>query len=97
MTRPKFAKEYQIQYGCILDHDTYNFLRVSIESDTESPETKGEVFLNGKPVGTIEYIGKKQFLATRYVGMGKNKMVKVGEFKEMGRATAAIISDFIRP
>ena len=92
MARQRFAKEFQIQYGCVIDHDTYNFLRVSIEADATSPETKGEVFLNGKAIGTIEYLDKKRFQATRYSG---DTHVNVGEYRELGRASAAIISDFI--
>ena len=92
MARIKFAKEFQVQYGCVIDHDAYNSLRISIEVDKESPETKGEVFLNGHAVGIVEFLGKKQFRATRYKG---EKRVKLGEFPELGKAAAGIISDFI--
>ena len=93
MASKKFAKDYQIQYECVMDHDAYNFLRVSIEVDRARPETHGEVCLNGVPVGLIEYIGKKQFKATRYQG---KERVNLGEFSILGRAAAAIITDFIK-
>jgi hypothetical protein len=92
MARNRFANDFQIQYGCVIDHDTYNSLRVSIEVDRENPETRGEVFLNGHAIGTVEFLGKKRFHATRYNG---EKRVTLGEFKELGRAAAGIISDFI--
>lgn len=92
MARKKFANEFQIQYGCVIDHDAYNWFRVSIEVDQEHPETRGEVFLNGHPVGLVEFLGKKQFRATRYKG---EKKVKLGEFPALGKAAAGIISDFI--
>jgi hypothetical protein len=94
MARSKFANEFQIQYGCVIDHDVYNSLRVSIEVDRDTPESRGEVFLNGRAVGLVEFLGKKRFHATRYKG---EKRVKIGEFAELGKAAASIISDFIVP
>lgn len=88
----RFAKEFLIQYGCITDHDAYEHLRVSVEVDKNSPETKGEVFLNGFPVGTVEFISKHKYQAIRYNGSTK---IERGVYKKLGRAISSIITDFV--
>lgn len=79
---------HQIQYGVVKDHGIYEHLRVSIEVDDATPTT-GIVYLNGKTVGSIEYVGKKKFRAAR------TKTGIIGEFTDLGRAAASVISEAI--
>jgi hypothetical protein len=92
MSNDRFAKEFLVQYGCVTDHDAYEHLRVSIEVDKAFPETRGIVHLNGRPIGIVEYIDKKQFRAVRYQN---TKEVELGVYKKLGLATAKIITDLL--
>ena len=99
-----FHGRYEIRYDTLIDHDAYNFLRISIEVPREQTN-QCLVVLNGQEVGLIEvasiHKGKaKTFHAWRYVKKQKDKIVKQklkGEFENVGRATAAVISDFVKP
>lgn len=79
---------HPVQYGVIKDHGVYEHINVSVEVHDDAPTT-GIVFLNGVEVGKVEYVGKKHYRITR-----KDQRVIDG-FKELGRATAAVISDVI--
>lgn len=89
MAKKKFGNEYEIQYECVLDHNAYEYLRVSIEVDRANPTTRGVVCLNGRPIGLVEYLGKRRFKATR------NGPTELGEFKDLGLAAAKIITDVL--
>jgi hypothetical protein len=79
---------HPIQYGVVKDHSLYENIQVSIEVHQDRPTT-GLVFLNGREVGQVEYVGKKNYRVVRH-----DKSVIEG-FKELGKATAAVISDVI--
>jgi hypothetical protein len=77
---------HPVQYGVIKDHGVYENIQVSVEVHAERP-TIGVVFLNGKEVGTVEYMAKKHYKITRH------DSTVIDGFKELGKATAAVISD----
>lgn len=77
---------HPVQYGVVKNHGVYENLQVSIEVHDDTP-TVGNVFLNGKEVGSIEFVGKKNYRVTRH-----NKQVIEG-IKELGKATVAVLSD----
>lgn len=103
----RFA-EHEIYADCIVDHNTYEYLRVTIEVPRDSGDSVGEVFLNGKAIGKIKILrddslGIIGFAAFRYQKVGKGRMenrIKIdnrnGVFPNVGKATASIISDFVR-
>lgn len=86
----KFGDHY-IQYGVVKDHGIYEHLHVSIEVSNEIPTT-GVVILNGREIGTIEVVGKRQYEARRKVN---DTLMPLATFKNVGRAAARVVSDFI--
>ena len=86
----RFGDHY-IQYGVVKDHGIYEHLHVSIEVTDATPNT-GIVILNGKEIGTIEVVGKRQYEARRKVD---DKLIPLATFKNVGRAAAKVVSDFI--
>ena len=79
-----------IQYGVVKDHGIYEHFHVSIEVNNDAPTT-GIVILNGREIGAVEFIGKKQFEARRKINNG---LIYVATCKTVGKAAAAVISDF---
>lgn len=80
-----------VQYGSVIDHNVYEYLRVSIE--VPRGETKrGVVMLRGKPVGEVHWLSKNSFAAYRYIGNRKKLM---GNFKDVGFAAANIITTLL--
>jgi hypothetical protein len=86
----KFGDHY-IQYGVVKDHGIYEHLHVSIEVAPDIPNT-GVVFLNGKEIGTIEVVGKRQYEARRKVN---DTLTPLATFKTVGKAAARVVTDFI--
>lgn len=103
LAKKMFHGRYEIRYDTLIDHDAYNFLRISIEVPRDQSD-ECLVVLNGKEVGLIVVANKingkaKTFHAYRYIQKAKNKIAKQkvkGEFDNVGRATASIISDFVK-
>lgn len=79
---------HPIQYGVVKNHGVYENFQVSVEVHASKP-TIGLVFLNGKHVGEVEYVAKKHYKIKRH----DNTIID--GFKELGKATAAVISDVI--
>ena len=77
---------HPVQYGVIKDHGVYENIKVSVEVHEERPMV-GRVFLNGREVGEVEFMGKKHYKVTRH-----DKTV-IDNFRDLGKATAAVISD----
>ena len=77
--------EYKVQYGTIVDHGTYEHLRIMVELDT-GDSTVCNISLNGVTIGRVKYLGKKQYQANR------EHTSKI--FKNLGLAIAAIVSNF---
>jgi hypothetical protein len=80
---------HPVQYGVVKDHGIYENLQVSIEVHDEAP-TIGRVFLNGKEVGTVEFVAKKHYKIKRH------NDTTIDGFKDLGKATAAVISDVFK-
>lgn len=90
---------YQIQYDTVLDHDTYNYLRVSFEVPRDEPD-RAIVILNGKEIGDIYTVKNEAgkvigFTAKRRPGTATPEIVADEPFKELGHAAAAIISNYV--
>ncbi len=105
--KPMFAKRYEKrtmgnytnQYDTILDHDTYQYLRVSFEVPRDEPN-HAILVLNGKEIGDIYTVMDEKgkvigFRAERRPGTATPKITFDEPFKEIGHAAAAIISNFV--
>jgi len=93
-----FGHDHEIQYDTIINHDTYTFFRISLEVP-RGQDTEALVFLNGKEIGKVQVFrdGKKTLGYSgfrkynhEYIPARENNM-----FKQMGKAIASIISDFV--
>lgn len=94
-SRSSFGDGVEVKYDTVLNHDTYSFLRVSIEVPRDQ-DTEALVNLNGKEIGKLilDRVGKK--VGYRAFRKSDSGMIELaGSFKEMGRAVASIISDFV--
>lgn len=94
-----FGHDHEIKFDSIINHDTYTYLRVTMEVP-RGQDTEALVLLNGREIGKVSVVreGKK----ATYQAYRKSPTMNIyidftnGHiFKEMGRATAAIISDYI--
>jgi hypothetical protein len=89
--------EYEIQYDTIIDHDAYQFLRISLEVPRDN-KTTAIVVLNGKNIGVIRSIaqGKKTlFIGYRLIN-NQEILISHPPAKAIGKIAAAIISDFVQ-
>lgn len=100
-TQKMFGDGYEIKYDTIIDHDTYSYLRVSLEVDREQTQ-RAHVLLNGRIIGMVEVVvvpGQKKvgYKANRSLNAGRSFVDHLSHvtFSEMGRAVASIISDFV--
>lgn len=96
-----FGHDHEICYGTIINHDVYTYLRVCLEVPRGQQQT-AIVVLNGKEIGEVTVIkeGKKTlgYIARRYEVANDNlHWHTVGsDFKQLGLAVAAIISNFVK-
>lgn len=89
---------YEIQYDTVIDHDVFAFLRVSLEVPRGQNEC-AHVLLNGQEVGIIRVVkdGRKVRFAAARLRDGMEVPLSYFEpSKEIGKAAAAIISDFVK-
>ena len=84
---------HPVQYGVVKDHGVYEHFNVSIEVHDDAPDI-GVVFLNGKEVGQVRHLGKKQFESLRQ-NISTNTLQSTGIFKTVGKAAAGVISEYI--
>lgn len=99
---PMFGDDYDMKFDCIVNHEAYSFLRVSVEVPRDQNKEL-VVLLNGREVGRLEAIRnmRKRVTGFKAFRFGKpndpSRQTPVGDapFPEMGRACAAIISDFV--
>jgi hypothetical protein len=94
-----FGNDYQIQYDTVLDHDTYNWLRVSFEVDRGNND-KAVLVLNGKEIGIIMTIRDESGRFMGFHAYRKNEdpsAAPLGSslFNELGHAAAAIITNYV--
>ena len=98
-----FCNAYEIRYDTLIDHDVYNFLRVSLEVPRDQTEI-ALVVLNGKEIGKIKVQWDENhkkasgWKAYRYKPTKKNPSASKcldGIFDNVGRAAAAVISDYV--
>lgn len=103
LKKERFGK-YELQYDTILDHDAYEYLRVTFEVPRGQTD-EAYVLLNGYEVGKVKTVsdGKKiiGYLALRVVrrteACTQFDPINNGEpYKHIGKAAAAIISDFVK-
>jgi hypothetical protein len=95
-----FGDDHEIKYDSIINHDTYTYLRVSLEVPRGQTE-QALVLLNGKEVGKV-IAWRKEKKTLGYMPYRKDK--ETGQFttlgtesvRELGRAVASIISDYAR-
>lgn len=96
-----FGDDHEIEYDVIRNHDVYSYLRVSLEVPRGQKEV-AIVLLNGKEIGevAVKKQGKKTlgYTARRYDVPGDNlRWYTIGtEFRQLGLAVAAIISNFVK-
>ena len=96
-----FGDDHEIEYDIIRNHDVYSYLRVILEVP-RGQKNIAIVVLNGKEVGEVHVRkeGKKTlgYSAKRYDSPGDNlRWLEIGtEFKQLGLAVAAIISNFVK-
>ena len=87
--------DYEVRYGSVIDHDVYKYLCVSIEVPRGEKEN-GFVYLNGALIGAVKLVNGR-FVPYRFKTIrNKQKEVKLDTITpEIGKAVAAIISDYI--
>jgi hypothetical protein len=100
MLKKHYFGAYEIQYDTILDHDIYEYLRVTFELSRETPYDNSTVLLNGVPVGKI-YLYKekgkvKGYRGVRFRGNEEIPVNKGLPHKKLGKIAAMIISDFVQ-
>ena len=89
---------YEVRYGCILDHDTYEYLQIRLYPTENNPRLT-DVMLNGKIIGQV--LTERNFYYPFRFNKKKKKFmhVKTGREKArydtLGKATASVLSDFI--
>lgn len=94
--------QHEIQYDSIINHDTYTFLRVSLEVPRNQKE-ETLVLLNGKEVGKVRVIeenGKIKGYEALRVHLPTKTYVDarspVELYRKLGKAiTAIILADYI--
>jgi hypothetical protein len=88
------AKRYEIRFDSIVDHETFSYLRVNIDIPRDQ-ETRAEVWLNGKLVGQVLAM-PDGYESWRIMENGfYTAAPKVGPHKDLGKAIAAVITDFV--
>jgi hypothetical protein len=90
--------DYEIQYDTVIDHDAYQYLRISLEVPRTDPSI-AFVVLNGKNIGIIRSLkqGRKTlFIGYRYTSTGDETILRIEPSKTIGKIAAAIISDFVQ-
>lgn len=90
--------DYEICYDTIIDHDVYQYLRVSLEVPRNTPRDTVVVVLNGINIGIIRAF--KQGRHTVFVGSrvrnGEETALSILPSRNIGKIAAAIISDFVQ-
>jgi hypothetical protein len=98
-TQRTFGDGFEIKYDTVTNHDAYSFLRVTLEVE-RGCDTEAVVLLNGLIVGKLVVFkhgaryGYKIWRRCQSSGTYTQHLSHV-MFAEMGRAVAAIISDFV--
>jgi hypothetical protein len=89
-----FGNNYEVSYDTILDHDTYSFLRVSLEIPREEKDA-AVLVLNGKEVGIIRTVRNAKGVVIGFAAY-RNKenptVIREEPFEFVGQAAAAIIT-----
>jgi hypothetical protein len=97
LKKDRFGK-YELQYDTILDHDVYEHLRVTFEVP-RGQVTEAIVLLNGKDIGRVRVVREnKKIVGYMAIRCEPDQWIEMNggrPYKHIGRAAAAIISDFI--
>jgi hypothetical protein len=96
-----FGDDHEIKYDSIINHDTYTFLRISLEVP-RGQDTEALVLLNGQEIGKVfvERNGKKTvgyFPFRKCLSTGNYVECAPTIIRKMGKAIASIITDYVRP
>jgi hypothetical protein len=94
-----FGDDHEIKYDSIINHDTYTYLRVALEVPRGQTQ-HALVLLNGKEIGkVVVWHNEKKTLGYTPYRKDRNTgdFLTLGEtpVRELGKAVAAIISDYV--
>jgi hypothetical protein len=103
LKKDRFGK-YEIQYDTILDHDIFEYLRVTFEVPRDN-QNIATVFLNGESIGSVEVYrenGKvKGYLGWRFT-RGDSDLVQTAipvnngrPEKKLGKIAAMIVTNAV--
>jgi hypothetical protein len=91
--------QYEVRYGSILDHDTYEYLQLRLYPKEDNPRL-ADIMLNGEIVGQV--LTERNFYYPFRFDKKKEKFMSVlrgrekAKYRTIGQATASVLSDFIK-
>lgn len=98
LKKERFGNVFEICYDTVIDHDAYQFLRISLEVPRDNKEV-ATVVLNGKDVGRIQVVRanptnrKSRVLGFDAFRLSDGGEVYRGRSPKLGMAVSWVITD----
>lgn len=94
-----FGDDHEIMYDSVINHDVYEYLRVSLEVP-RGQTTEALILLNNKEIGKVivEKQGKKTFGYTPFKKSDIGEYIRLSDtktFRKLGKAVASVVSDYV--